>query len=194
MDTSAKLREWRLDDLDDLVLYANNYEVAKNLRDRFPHPYTVEHGRDFIKRKMEEQPCSSLAITWNDKVIGNISLEQKDDVHIKNAEIGYWIGQLFWGKGILTSVVPEMVAHAFDSFEIERIYGMVSDQNIASQKVLLQAGFVLEARFEKTLFKFGEYHDELIFAIRRTIDNMGEKRLRYILRKVKSIGLCTTIH
>jgi RimJ/RimL family protein N-acetyltransferase len=156
-----------MDDLPDLVRHADNFNVARQLRDHFPHPYTAENGRGFIQRQLDEEIPTAMAIALGGRAIGGIGIHPCKDIHRMNAEIGYWLGEPFWGKGILSTVIPSMVDYAFEHFPIDRIFATVSHRNAGSRRVLEKSGFVLEARFRNTLIKLDERHDELIFAIRR---------------------------
>lgn len=167
MDTPFTLRPWALDDLPNLVRYANNFEIAKFLTDKFPHPYTEESGRQFITRNMGDTPTRVMAIDLDGQAVGAIGLHPQEDVMRKNLEMGYWLGQPFWGQGIMTRAVPQMVEYGFRNFDVARIYARAYGPNIGSQRVLEKAGFVLEAHFKNTLFKNGEFLDELIYAMRR---------------------------
>ncbi|MCP4123892.1 MAG: GNAT family N-acetyltransferase [Bacteroidetes bacterium] len=156
-----------MDHLESMSFYANNINVARMLRDIFPHPYSIEDGKQFIQKQMERDPADNFAVMINGKAIGSIGLMLKGDIHCKNAEIGYWIGEPFWGKGIVSTLVPKVVTYGFEHFDINRIFGLVSHKNPASCRVLEKCGFQLEARLESTLFKQGEYHDALIYAVRK---------------------------
>lgn len=162
-----KLRPWTMEDLNSLVRYANNYKIAKNLTNKFPFPYTEENGRGFIEFALSQEPNHIRAIDVNGEAVGGIGIHPKGDIECKNAEMGYWIGEPFWGKGIMTKAIIQMIDYGFDNFEIDRIFARPFGSNIGSQKALEKAGFTLEGRFEKTLYKFGEYEDELIYAVRR---------------------------
>ena len=161
------LRPWSLNDLDSLVKYANNFNVAKNLTNKFPHPYTEENGKFFIHMATKHDPPNILAIDIKGEAVGGIGIHPQDDIMCKNAELGYWLAEPFWGKGIMTRAVPQMIEYGFKHWDISRIYARPYGTNIGSQKVLEKAGFKLEARFEKTIFKNGEFLDELIYAVRR---------------------------
>jgi [ribosomal protein S5]-alanine N-acetyltransferase len=161
------LRPWTTDDLDNLVQFANNYNIARYMTNRFPHPYTAEAGRDFITLATTGIPANIFAIDIHGQSIGGIGLHPQNDIHCKNAELGYWLAEPFWGKGIVTEAVMQMVAYGFQTFDINRIFARPFGSNLASQKVLEKAGFILEGRFEKTYFKNGVYEDELIYAVRR---------------------------
>lgn len=163
------LRSWKMEDLDNLVKYANNPKIAANLTDGFPHPYTREKGMTFIEMATKSSPTTIFAIDVKGEAIGGIGLHPQTDIHIKNAELGYWLAEPFWGKGIISNAVKEIVNYGFDNFEINRIFARPFGRNIGSQKVLEKAGFILEAKFDKTIFKNGQFEDEFIYAIRREI-------------------------
>jgi RimJ/RimL family protein N-acetyltransferase len=162
-----KLRSWNLNDLESLVRYANNYNIAKNLTNQFPHPYTKENGESFIAMATKNDPLTIFAIEINGQVAGGIGLHLQQDIHCKNAELGYWLAEPFWGKGIITRAIMLIVAYGFKTFEIDRIFARPFGYNLGSQKVLTKSGFLLEGKFEKTIYKFGEYQDELIYAVRK---------------------------
>jgi len=162
-----KLRPWNISDLDSLVKYANNWNVAKNLTDKFPFPYSENSGRAFIEFATKNDPIHIFAIDINGQAVGGIGIHPQDDIHRKNAELGYWLAEPFWGKGVISNAVKQSVDFAFDTFHIDRVFARPFGTNLASQKVLEKNGFVLEGRLEKVLFKNNEYLDELIYAVRR---------------------------
>ncbi|MCU7549185.1 GNAT family N-acetyltransferase [Chitinophagaceae bacterium LB-8] len=161
------LRRWNMKDLDSLVQYANNQNIARFMTDLFPHPYTQEKGREFIQYASKGNPPNILAIEIDGKAVGGIGIHPQSDIQRKNAELGYWLAEPYWGKGIITKAIIQMIDYGFKNWDINRIFARPFGHNIASQKALEKAGFLLEARFEKTLFKNGEYIDELIYAIRK---------------------------
>lgn len=160
------LRPWTIDDLDSLVKYANNYEIAKNMTDKFPFPYSIENGKNFIAFATQNPPFNILAIDINNEAVGGIGIHPQTDIHCKNAELGYWLAEPFWGHGIITKAITQMVDHGFKTWDINRIFAKPFGTNIGSQRVLEKACFILEGRFEKSLFKNGEYIDELVYAVR----------------------------
>lgn len=162
------LRPFTIQDLDSLVKFANNFNIAKNLMDIFPHPYSIDDGKFFIDMATKNSLPNILAIEVNGEAAGAIGLHPQNDVYRKNAELGYWLAEPYWGKGIITRAIIQMVDYGFKNWDITRIYARPFGYNIASQKALEKAGFVLEAKLEKTIFKNGEFHDELIYATRRT--------------------------
>ena len=162
-----KLRPWNINDLDSLVLCANNINISKFLMNKFPYPYTREAGERFISFATQNNPVHIMAIEIDGKAVGGIGIHPLSDVECKNAEMGYWLAEPYWGKGIITEAVKQMIVYGFKNFDIDRIFARPFGTNIASQKVLDKTGFVLEAKFEKTFFKNGEYLDEWVYAVRR---------------------------
>jgi len=174
-----RLRPWTIKDLDSLVRFANNFNIAKNLMDVFPHPYSVENGRTFIGMASKNNPPNILAIEVNDEAAGAIGLHLQNDIYRKNAELGYWLAEVYWRKGIMTKAIIQMVDYGFSNWDINRIYARPFGYNTASQKALEKAGFAFEAKLEKTIFKNGEYIDELIYAIRRKPSNKFAPSIKF---------------
>lgn len=170
-NTSFILRPWQEDDLASLVKYAGNVNIYNNMTDGFPHPYTEEAGKAFIARATQHKPENILAIVVNNEACGSIGVFPKTDIDRLNAEFGYWLGEPFWGKGIVTAAVKAMTGYAFGNFPVTRLFARPFEHNIASQKVLENAGFILEARIPRCLIKNGIVMDELIYAIRKDAVN-----------------------
>jgi RimJ/RimL family protein N-acetyltransferase len=162
-----KLRPWSTNDISSLAKYADNYNISKFLRDAFPYPYDEEDAKAFIEFATSETPVNHFAIDIKGMAVGGIGIHPLADIYRKNAELGYWLAEPFWGKGIITKAIGEMVNYAFDTYDINRIFALPFGTNLASQRVLEKAGFKLEGKFEKTIFKNGEWIDELIYAVRR---------------------------
>ncbi len=162
-----KLRPWALSDLESLVKYGDNPRIASNMSDQFPHPYTTDKARAFIKHAMSEAPPRILAIEVEGEAAGGIGIHPQSGIHRKNAELGYWLGEPFWGKGIITAAIRQMADYGFRHWDIDRIFARPFGKNTASRRALEKAGFSMEARLKKTILKNGEYHDELIYALRR---------------------------
>jgi len=165
--TDFTLRPWHAGDLDNLVKFANNYNIARYMTNQFPHPYSIENGKVFIAFATGETPPRILAIDVNGVAAGGIGVHPQHDIQFKNAELGYWLAEPYWNQGIMSRAVRQMVNYTFGNFDLERIFARPFGSNTASQKVLEKAGFRLEARFENTFFKDGEYLDELVYAVRR---------------------------
>lgn len=162
-----KLRPWTINDAATLPQHANNLRIARFMTDRFPHPYTLDDARAFIKMATEDDPIHIFAIDINGQGVGGIGVHPQQDVFRKNAELGYWLAEPFWGHGIVTKAIGQMVDFAFKTYDIDRIFARPFGSNKASQHVLEKAGFTLEARLENTIFKNGAYDDELIYGLRR---------------------------
>lgn len=162
-----KLRPWTIEDAENLSNYANNPRVAQFLTNAFPHPYTIENAKSFIEMVSNQSPTAIFAIDVDGEAVGSIGLHAQTDIMCKNMELGYFLGEPFWGNGITTEAVRTIVEYGFKNFDITRIYARPYGNNTASQKVLEKAGFTLEARIEKNIYKNGEFLDELIYAVRK---------------------------
>jgi RimJ/RimL family protein N-acetyltransferase len=121
-DMELKLRPWKISDLENLVKYANNWNIARNLTDKFPHPYTESSGRSFIEFATKNQIDRIFAIEVNSEAVGGVGVHQQDDIHCKNAELGYWLAEPFWNKGISSLAVKEAVDFAFNNIEISNSF------------------------------------------------------------------------
>jgi RimJ/RimL family protein N-acetyltransferase len=161
------LRPWKEDDVESLVENANNFNIARYMTDGFPHPYTHENGKAFIQFATRDTLIHIFAIDVEGKAVGGIGIHPQTDVMRKNAELGYWLGEKYWGQGIITSAIAKMVEFAFNTYDITRVFARPYGVNKASQRVLQKAGFTLEARLENVIFKNGEFFDEMIYAVRR---------------------------
>ena len=167
MQKEFKLRPWVLTDLDSLVGHANNWNVAKNMTDKFPFPYSESDGKNFIAFATQGDPIHIFAIEVDGHAVGGIGIHPQEDIHRRNAELGYWLAEPFWGQGIISAAIRQAVDFAFQTYKINRVFARPFGTNAGSQRVLEKNGFTLEGRFEKVLVKDGEWLDELIYAIRR---------------------------
>jgi RimJ/RimL family protein N-acetyltransferase len=163
-----KLRKWETSDASALAQYANNPKIANQLTDGFPHPYTIDNAKKFIEMARSHDPQQIFAIEINGEACGGIGLHPKDDIMVKNAELGYWLAEPYWGNGVVSRAIEQIVEYGFNTFDITRIYARPFGTNLASQRVLQKAGFELEARFKKTVYKNGRFEDELYYAVRKT--------------------------
>jgi RimJ/RimL family protein N-acetyltransferase len=160
----VKLRKWNEADLDSLVKYANNSNVAKWLTNGFPHPYTREDGKAFFSMIASDNPTKVFAIEVNGEAVGSIGIFPQSDIHEKSAEMGYWLAEEYWGQGIISRAIEEVVEYGFRTFDIVRIFARPFSTNLKSLRVLEKAGFSFEAKLKKALFKNGEFMDEIIYA------------------------------
>lgn len=161
------LRPWKSEDIPSLIRHANNIEVARFLKDRFPHPYTAEHAEVFMKMAADVANQLILAIVVNGEPCGSLGIHPMGDIFRKNAEIGYWLTPEHWGKGIISRSIPVMINKGFEMYDITRIFARVFGNNPASRRVLEKNGFVMEAELKGTLFKNNEFLDEWILGIRK---------------------------
>ncbi len=157
------IRAWKNDDLQELVSQANNINVWNNLRNYFPHPYTEEHGKAWLEKVVDALPAINMAIDVDGKLAGGIGLILNGDVYIKSAEIGYWVGEQYWGKGIATEAVRQMTEYAFYYFDLVRLYAEVFETNKASMRVLEKNGYYLEGVRRKAVFKNDVLMDDYIW-------------------------------
>ena len=163
----SRLRPWYPGDEDSLVRHANNRKVWRNLRDAFPHPYTTADAREWIRIANPSSPLANFAIIVEGAAVGGIGLVLKDDVFRRSAEIGYWLGEEFWGRGIVTEAVRSVTEYAFSNFDLCRIFAGVFEWNPGSMRVLEKAGYEFECRTRKSITKDGETIDEFIYAMVR---------------------------
>jgi ribosomal-protein-alanine N-acetyltransferase len=159
------LRPWALSDAEALVRHANNPRVAGNLRDAFPHPYTLADARNWLALVGNNRDDLILAIQVDGEAAGGIGLHGLKDVYRFNCEIGYWLSELHWGKGIMSGAVAAMVHHAFTRTRWLRLFACIYENNPASMRVLEKNGFTLEAIHRKAVMKGGRLLDEYLFAL-----------------------------
>jgi RimJ/RimL family protein N-acetyltransferase len=149
------LRGWQLTDEEALVKHTNNPRVSANLFDTFPYPYTVEDARQWLTSQQGIEKPTFLTIEMDGGIIGGIGIAIKVDVYRRSANIGYWLGEPFWGRGMMTEVVSLMVNYAFENFDLVRLQAGIYSSNPASMRVLEKVGFVKEGIAKKAIFKRG---------------------------------------
>jgi ribosomal-protein-alanine N-acetyltransferase len=161
---SCEVRSWQRGDLDSMVAHADNRNVWINLRDRFPHPYTVRDGRAFLKHTLAQHPETGFAIAVNGEAVGGVGFQIMADVERVSAEIGYWLGEPFWGRGIATEALVALTRYAIATHGLTRVYAVPFAWNAASCRVLEKAGYVLEGRLRRSAIKDGKVTDQLQYA------------------------------
>jgi RimJ/RimL family protein N-acetyltransferase len=161
----VSLRPFSIDDMYALAHLANDVEIFNNVRDRFPFPYRREHAEAFIRNANKDPDELVMAITADAELAGSISLTRQTDIFRLTAELGYWVGRPFWGKGVATDAIKQMCALAFNTLGLIRVHATVADFNIGSQKALLKCGFVHEGTMRSGFIKNGIVGDELIFGL-----------------------------
>ena len=164
-----ELRPMRASDLENLIRYADNPNIAKYVSDSFPSPYTREAGERFIDMATNPKDHSKVwAIAIDDQLVGGIGLHAQAAIYRKNLMIGYWLAEPFWGKGIVTAAAEQVLDYWYKEMpDIYRVYGSVFTYNPASRMVLEKVGMRLEATILKSVCKYEELHDEWILAITR---------------------------
>lgn len=162
-----QIREWRQSDVPSLAKYANNRNIALNLRDGFPHPYGEKDAKAFIERTNAIKPSTSFAIATNAEIIGGIGLVLRRDIHRFSAEIGYWLAEPYWDRGIMTKAVRLVCDWAFTELNLTRIFAEPFAANQASIAVLRNCKFVHEGTSRKSAYKDGQFLDQEIYALVR---------------------------
>lgn len=155
-----KIRGLELSDVPQLAKLANNRNIWNNLRDHIPFPYDEKDAEFFINLTKGERPRQNFGIEFDRILCGVIGLVLQDDVYKKSAEIGYWLGEPFWGKGIATVAVQLITEYGFNELNLIRIHTGVFEYNLASMKVLENNGYQKEGIFKKAIFKNGKIYDE----------------------------------
>ncbi|MBC3889041.1 GNAT family N-acetyltransferase [Acetobacterium paludosum] len=164
-----KLRDWKLSDAEGIVSLANNQKIAGNLRNTFPYPYTLDDAHLFITKSIHSHKRNHLnkAIEIDGSPSGSISLLMQEDVSCKSGELGFWLGEPFWGKGIMADAITQICKTGFEDLSLERIYARPFAKNTAARKTLEKAGFQLEGIFKKSIFKNGKVLDSCMYALTR---------------------------
>ena len=160
----CNVRPWRGSDIATLAHHANNLNVARQLRDRFPHPYTLEHAKAFVELAGGESPPSNFAIEVAGSVAGAIGFSIGSDVERYSAEIGYWLAEPHWKRGIVTEAVVLMTEYLFQRLNLLRVFALPFADNTASARVLEKAGYVREGLLRASAVKYGEPRDQLVYA------------------------------
>ncbi|WP_437612013.1 GNAT family protein [Sorangium sp. So ce834] len=174
---SLTLRPWTAADVDALVKNADDRRIWANLRDRFPHPYTRADAEGWVALcASRAQPAEALAIVVGGEAAGAIGLERLGDVHRCTAEIGYWLGAAYWGRGLATEAVIALTRAGLEQLGLERIQAGIFDWNRASARVLEKAGYAFEARMRRHVVKDGRVGDVLLYARVREEAPAGERR------------------
>ena len=167
---NCKIRKWELSDAKDLAAALSNTKIQDNLRDGLPYPYTEQDGIDYISAMLssDENDTFAFAITVEGKVIGSIGIFRQGNIHRQTAEVGYYIAEEYWGKGIMTEAIKQTCKYVFDKSDIIRIYAEPFAYNAASCRVLEKAGFQYEGTLRKNAVKNGKIIDMKMYSLLRT--------------------------
>ena len=166
----CRIRKWELSDAIDLAAALSNKKVQDNLRDGLPYPYTEQDGTDYISAMLsaDENETFAFAITVDEKVAGSIGIFRQGNIHRQTAELGYYIAEEYWGKGIMTEAVKQICGYVFDKSDIIRIYAEPFAYNAASCRVLEKAGFQYEGTLRSNAVKNGEIIDMKMYSLLKT--------------------------
>ncbi len=163
----CRIRKWELSDAKDLAAALSNKKVQDNLRDGLPYPYTEQDGKEFISAMLsaDENETFAFAIMVDDKVVGSIGIFRQGNIHSQTAELGYYIAEEYWGKGIMTEAVKQICAYVFAKSDIIRIYAEPFAYNIASCRVLEKVGFQYEGTLRSNAVKNGRVIDMEMYSL-----------------------------
>jgi RimJ/RimL family protein N-acetyltransferase len=160
----CRVRDLALTDAASIARSVNDRRIWINLRDRVPHPYSLEDAEIFLAMACAAVPRTVFAIDVDGVAVGCIGLEPRGDIERVSAELGYWLGVAHWGRGIATAAVRAVTRHALDGFGVCRVYALPIAHNVASCRVLEKAGFLCEGRLRRSVIKNGEVLDQLLYA------------------------------
>lgn len=163
----CKIREWKLSDAEDLALTLSNKKVQDNLRDGLPYPYTKQNGVEYIQAMLsaDKTETFAFAITIDDKVIGSISVFRQENIHRRTGELGYYIAENYWGKGIMTEAIKQICEYVFKNSDIIRIYAEPFAYNTGSCRVLEKVGFQFEGTLKCNAVKNDKIIDMKMYAL-----------------------------
>lgn len=164
---NCKIRKWKLTDAKDIAVALSNKKIQDNLRDGLPYPYSEQDGIDFISSMLSanEDETFAFAITLDDKVIGSIGVFRQQNIHRQTAEMGYYIAEEYWGKGIMTDAVKQICNYVFKNSDILRIYAEPFAYNTGSCRVLEKAGFQYEGTLRNNAVKNGKVIDMKMYSL-----------------------------
>lgn len=157
------LKPWRYEYLEDLILMANNQSVSKFLLSTFPYPYKREDGEKWIDYCLLSGSKTQRAILYGSKIVGGIGIDVNEDIHRKSGEIGYWLGQDHWGKGIMPMAISIFTRTCFEEYDLYRLYARVCSANGSSGKVLEKSGYIYKCTFEKDMVFGDQIFDTLVY-------------------------------
>lgn len=165
----CKIRKWKLSDAKDLAIALSNRKIQDNLRDGLPYPYTEQDGKDYISDMLSanEDDTFAFAITADNKVVGSIGVFRQGNIHRQTAELGYYVAEEYWNRGIMTVAVKQICEYVFSKSDILRIYAEPFAYNIASCRVLEKAGFQYEGTLRNNAVKNGEVIDMKMYSLLR---------------------------
>ena len=163
--TQSEIRSWRREDALSIAEHANNRDIWLNVRDRFPHPYTLADAEAYLDGVIGKEPEIQFAIAVGDEAVGGIGLMLQKDIERISAEIGYWLGERYWNRGIVTEALRALTEHSFSSLPLHRLFALPMAENGGSVRVLEKAGYTLEGRLRECAVKDEKIVDMLLYSI-----------------------------
>jgi [ribosomal protein S5]-alanine N-acetyltransferase len=160
----STIRSFRTDDAPSLAVHANNYKVWRNLRDLMPHPYVESDAAAFIQQTLSQTRQTNFAIEVDGAAVGAIGLGLRDNVERVGAALGYWLGEAYWGRGIISEAIPAFTRWSLDEFDLCRIHAVVFQWNPASARVLQKSGYQFEGTMRRSAIKEGQIIDRHLYA------------------------------
>jgi ribosomal-protein-alanine N-acetyltransferase len=160
----CKVRSWKLEDAEAIVHHANNRKIWLNLRDRFPYPYSHRDAETYLKHVVLKQPEVNFAIDLAGEAVGGVGFVPGTDVERHSAEVGYWLGESVWGRGIATAALKGSTRYAIAAYGLWRVFAVPFSENAASIRVLEKAGFVREGLMRRSAVKDGRILDQVLYA------------------------------
>jgi RimJ/RimL family protein N-acetyltransferase len=161
---TCEIRSWRAADLESLVENANNRNVWINLRDQFPHPYGRREAKEFLQHMRTRKPETVFAIAVDGNAVGAIGFVLQKDVDRVSAEIGYWLGEPYWNRGIVSEALGAITRHAIETHGLTRVFAVPFSYNAASCRVLEKNGYKLEGTLRRSAIKNGVIVDQFQYA------------------------------
>ena len=161
---ACRVRDWRITDKPVLVQLANNRNVWRNLAHRFPHPYTDADADFWLSRLARTPSPTHWAIEIDGQPAGGIGIDPGEGIYARNALFGYWLGEPFWGRGIMTAAVQTTADYLLAHTDFVRLESPVFEWNPASMRVLEKCGFVREGVLRKSISKDGQLIDVVLYA------------------------------
>lgn len=165
------IREWKKSDAAALAAALSNKNILNNLRDGLPYPYTEIDAEEYINSVLDSDPNDTFAyaIDVDGRAVGNIGAFRQKNIHCRTAELGYYIAEEYWGKGIMTCAVRQLCKKLFAETDLLRIFAEPFAVNVGSRRVLEKAGFRLEGIMKNNAFKNGQVLDMALYAYTRNM-------------------------
>lgn len=161
---NARVRPWRIEDAESVARHADDHEVARNMRDAFPHPYTLAHAQRWLANAVGVRPVRHFAIEVADEAAGGIGISPLTDIYRRSGEIGYWLARRHWNRGIVSAAVEAITEYAFTTLDLARVQTGILAWNTGSARVLEKCGYEREGLQKRGAWKDGQFVDLVLYA------------------------------